>query len=111
MCDIFLGNLVLVLANGGEQPVIFFTITNCSSVRIQRYYLLKIALPLVESFFSLNKPHNTVRISVDIEEKYKTTVLGDHRQEKKSENNLHSPRWIVTSTRVALLNSTRPVGL
>ena len=51
MCDIFLGNLVLVLANGGEQQVIFFTITNCSSVRIQRYYLLKIALPLVESFF------------------------------------------------------------
>ena len=41
-----------------------------------------------------------VRVSIDIAEKYKTTVLGDHRQEKKEKKRKKdSPSWIGTSTR------------
>ena len=37
--------------------------------------------------FFLNEPHKIVRVSIDIAEEYKTTVLGDHRQEKKKTKN------------------------
>ena len=33
--------------------------------------------------FFFNEPHKIVWVSIDITEKYKTTVLGDHRQKKR----------------------------
>ena len=50
--------------------------------------------------FFLNEPHKIVRVSIDIAEEYKITILGDHRQKKKKkQNNIDTPGWIGTSTR------------
>ena len=63
------------------------------------FFLLRLAL-IFFCFIFLNEPHRIVRVSIDIAEKYKTTVLGDHRQEKKKRNEKKdSPSWIGTSTR------------
>jgi hypothetical protein len=40
---------------------------------------------------------------IDIEEKYKTMIIGDHRQEKKRNRKTNSSGWIRTSTRVTAL--------
>jgi hypothetical protein len=37
---------------------------------------------------------------IDIAEKYKTMVLGGHRQEQEKKKNKSSPGWIETSTQV-----------
>ena len=54
-------------------------------------------------YFFLNELHKIVRVSIDIAEEYKTTVLGDHRQEKiKKIKKIDTPGWIGTSTRGTL---------
>ena len=42
-----------------------------------------------------------MRVFIDIAEEYKTTILGDHRQEKKKRKK-DTPGWIGTSTRRTL---------
>jgi hypothetical protein len=63
-------------------------------------------------FFERTAPESVCFIDI-AEEKYKTTIMGDHRQEKKRNNNKKqdSPGWIGTSTRVTAEETRRPVGL
>jgi len=84
------------------------------------FFLLRLAL-IFFCFIFLNEPHRIVRVSIDIAEKYKTTVLGDQRQEKKKRNEKkthlvglerqHEELRNSTLPRTPHHNSDRPVGL
>ena len=50
-----------------------------------------------------------MRVSIDIVEEYKTTVLGDYRQEKERNEKKDTPGWIGTSTQGTLQLDT-PTG-
>jgi hypothetical protein len=61
-------------------------------------------------FFERTAPDSACFIDI-AEEKYKTTILGDHRQEKKRNKKQDSPGWIGTSTRVTAQETRWPVRL